>query len=105
MLTPGDVDVIIRQADEAEVDDMWSFVGKQAEQRWLWHAIDHWSGRGVAYVFGRRKDAVFLQLKALREPFGITRYPTDDWGTTRVTSTRPSITWASGIRNRSSGSI
>jgi IS1 family transposase len=31
-------------------------------------------------VFGRRQDAVFLQLKALLEPFGITRYYTDGWG-------------------------
>ena len=34
----------------------------------------------LAYVFGRRKDAVFLQLKALLEPFGLTRYYTDYWG-------------------------
>ena len=30
-------------------------------------------------MFGRRKDAVFLQLKALLEPFGMTRYDTDGW--------------------------
>ena len=52
---------------------------KQA-QRWLWHAIDHRSGQVLAYVFGRRKDEVFLKLKALLEPFGITRYYTDYWG-------------------------
>ena len=34
----------------------------------------------LAYVFGRRKDAVFLQLKALLEPFGLTHYYTDHWG-------------------------
>ena len=34
----------------------------------------------LAYVFGRRKDIVFLKLKALLEPFGITRYYTDGWG-------------------------
>ena len=59
---------------------MWSFVGKKQDQRWLWHAIDHWSGAVLAYVFGRRKDEVFLQLKGLLEPFGITRYHTDHWG-------------------------
>ena len=59
---------------------MWSFVGKKKAQRWLWHAIDHRSGRVLAYVFGRRKDEVFLKLKALLEPFGITRYHTDYWG-------------------------
>jgi insertion element IS1 protein InsB len=30
-------------------------------------------------VFGRRKDDVFLKLKALLEPFGITTYYTDGW--------------------------
>jgi insertion element IS1 protein InsB len=34
----------------------------------------------LAYVFGRRQDTVFLELKALVEPFGITRYCTDGWG-------------------------
>ena len=71
---------IIRRVDEAEADEMWSFVGKKQEPRWLWHAIDHWSGRVLAYVFGRRTDEVFLKLKALLEPFGITRYHTDYWG-------------------------
>ena len=31
-------------------------------------------------MFGRRQDTVFLELKALLEPFGITRYFTDGWG-------------------------
>jgi insertion element IS1 protein InsB len=80
MLNPSDVDVLIWPADEAEVDEMWSFVGKKPNQRWLWHAIDHRTGKILAYVFGRRQDTVFLQLKALLEPFGITRYHTDYWG-------------------------
>ncbi len=80
LLHPDEVTVVIRLADEAEVDEMWSFVGKKREPRWLWHAIDHRSGRVLAYVFGRRKDEVFLKLKALLEPFGITRYYTDYWG-------------------------
>src|SRR5213083_54133 len=59
---------------------MWSFVGHKGNPRWLWHAIDHQTGVVLAYVFGRRKDAVFLQLKALLEPFGLTRFYTDHWG-------------------------
>ena len=59
---------------------MWSYVGKKAEPRWLWHAIDHPSGTVLAYIFGRRQDTVFLQLKQLLEPFGITRFYTDGWG-------------------------
>ena len=80
MLSPGEVAVVIRRADEAEMDEMWSFVQQKKEPRWLWHAIDHRSGKVLAYVFGRRQDEVFLKLKALLEPFGITRYDTDYWG-------------------------
>ena len=65
---------------ESSLDEMWSFVGKKANQRWLWHAIERRSGKVLAYVFGTRKDEVFLQLKALLLPFGISRYYTDNWG-------------------------
>ena len=59
---------------------MWSFVGKKKAPRWLWYAIDHRTGKVLAYVFGQRQDKVFVKLKALLEPFGITRYYTDYWG-------------------------
>jgi len=59
---------------------MWSFVGAKARERWLWHALDHQTGRVLAYVLGTRKDAVFLKLRALLTPFGITRYYTDKAG-------------------------
>jgi len=79
-LHPDEVDVVIQRVEDAEVDEMWSYVGKKREPRWLWHAIDHRSGHVLAYVLGRRKDAVFLKLKGLLEPFGITKYYTDYWG-------------------------
>ena len=69
--------------EESELDQMWSYVGKKTNPRWLWHAIDRQSGQVLAYVFGRRKDQVFLQLKKLLEPFGIQRYCTDNWGAYR----------------------
>ena len=59
---------------------MWSFVGTKKRARWLWHAIDHHSGRVLAYVVGTRKDEVFLKLRALLASFGITRYYTDTAG-------------------------
>ena len=88
-LHPEQVEVEMCRADElarrhgltSELDEMWSYVGKKAEPRWLWHAIDHYSGTVLAYVFGRRQDAVFLKLQGLLEPFGITRFYTDRWGT------------------------
>ena len=71
---------IQRVTDDTELDEMWSYVGKKANQRWLWHAIDHHTGKVLAYVLGDRKDNVFLKLKELLEPFGIRQFYTDDWG-------------------------
>jgi len=79
-LKPDEIAVDIQRAGEAERDEMWSFVGKKGNQRWLWHAIDHHTGTVLAYVFGRRKEEVFLPLTALLEPFGLTRFSTDPWG-------------------------
>ena len=62
---------------------MWSFIGAKEKARWLWHAIDHHTGRVLAYVIGTRKDAVFLKLRALLTPFGVTRYYTDKAGVYR----------------------
>src|SRR2546422_3248877 len=59
---------------------MWSFVGRKQEPQWLWEALDHQTGRIVAYVFGRREDQAFLALKALLAPSGIRRFYTDGWG-------------------------
>jgi len=59
---------------------MWSFVRKKKNQRWLWHAIDHKTGVVLAYVLGKHSDEVLLKIKALLEPFGITRYYADGWG-------------------------
>ncbi len=79
-LDPAKVTIDIERAGEAEIDEMWSFVGNKGNPRWLWHAIDHYTGAVLAYVFGRRQDAVFLKLQALLEPFGLTHYYTDHWG-------------------------
>jgi len=46
----------------------------------LWVAIDHKTRKVLAYTFGRRQDRVFRKLKALLEPFNITMFYTDDWG-------------------------
>jgi insertion element IS1 protein InsB len=79
-INPDDIAVHIERAGEAEMDERWGFVGKKRAPRWLWPAIDHGTGAVLAYVFGRRKDEVFLKLKALLEPFGLTRYSTDHGG-------------------------
>ena len=69
---------------------------------WLWHAIDHYTGKVLAYVFGGRKDEVFSVL--LLEPFGLTRYYTDYWGAYTSPSTRRALPRQTQ-RKKSSASI
>ena len=42
--------------NQAELDEMWSFIGKKQEQRWLWYAIEKESKKVLAYVLGKRDD-------------------------------------------------
>ena len=69
-----EVEVILQKA---EVDEMNSYVAKKKHERWLWHAIDHETGIILAYVLGQRQDQMFLKLKRMLKPFGITKYYTD----------------------------
>jgi hypothetical protein len=85
-LSTSQIKVVLQCVDAAEVDEMWSFVGKKREPCWLWHALDHHTGQVLAYVCGRRTDEVCVKLKPLLEPFGITRYYTDSWGPANGTS-------------------
>ena len=77
---PLECKVKIEKVKDAELDEMWSFVQNKEEQYWLWHAIDHKTGKILAYVFGRRTDEVFNKLKELLEPFRICNFYTDNWG-------------------------
>ncbi|WP_347277943.1 IS1 family transposase [Leptolyngbya sp. FACHB-711] len=77
---PETVEVLLQRADEAEMDEMWSFVGKKNQQRWLWHAIDHASGKVLAYVLADHTDAALKSLMQLLTPFGIEQFYTDGWG-------------------------
>ena len=83
----------------------WAYVVKKATPRWLWHAIDRHTEKVLAYVFGRRKDDVFLGLQKLLEPFGITKFYTDGWGLMSVISPLKSTRWAKRTRRKSKASI
>ena len=48
-MEPLEEPVMVVRVEEAELDEMWSFVRSKAQQRWLWHAIDHRSGQILAY--------------------------------------------------------
>jgi insertion element IS1 protein InsB len=66
--------------EAAAVDEMGSFVGRKAHQRWLWHAIDHLSGVVLAYAVGSRADTVCVELKRVLKPFGLEHFYTDAAG-------------------------
>jgi insertion element IS1 protein InsB len=62
------------------MDEMWSFVARKKQQRWLWHAIDHASGVVLAYVLAPHQEQALVKLVNLLKPFGIKRFFTDAWG-------------------------
>ena len=70
----------VRRVEVAEVDERWTLVKSKAQQRWLWHAIDHLTGVVLAYAFGSRADAVFVELRQLLKPFGLEHCYTDAAG-------------------------
>lgn len=35
---------VSEQETTVEMDEMWSYVGSKANQRWLWHALDRATG-------------------------------------------------------------
>ena len=79
METPPTAAMVVR-VEEAEMDEMWSFVQSKRQQRWLWHAIDHQTGDVLAYVLAPHEDQALETLMDLLTPFGIQQFYTDAWG-------------------------
>jgi insertion element IS1 protein InsB len=68
------------RVEEAELDEMWSFVGSKQHQRWLWHATSHQTGKVLAYVLATHEDGALKQLQQLLALSSIERFYTDSWG-------------------------
>jgi insertion element IS1 protein InsB len=47
---------VVKHVEEAEADEMWSFVRCKKQERWLWHAIDHPSGQLLVYVLAEQSS-------------------------------------------------
>jgi hypothetical protein len=63
------VQVIVHKVEAAEVDEMWSFVGSKSQQRWLWHAIDHYTDHIGKYLSRLRKlDHVIAPKEGFETP-------------------------------------
>jgi len=48
--------ILYEDVEEAELDEMWSFVFSKATQRWLWLALDHQTGHILAYFLQYRPN-------------------------------------------------
>lgn len=68
-----------KRLSDAELDEMWSFIGKKRRQCWLWYAFAPQTKQIVGYVLGRRTDESLARLLDHLAQCRITRFYTDDW--------------------------
>jgi IS1 family transposase/transposase-like protein len=72
-LPPLETTLAEAQVDDVlELDEVWSFVLKKAQQRWIWVALCRRTRQIVAYFIGDRTEASCLQLWR-RLPLAYTR--------------------------------
>jgi insertion element IS1 protein InsB len=55
---------VILQRLEAELDELWSFVGKKANRQWVWIAMDASTRQVIAFYVGDRSQVSAEQLWA-----------------------------------------
>ena len=103
---PDDMAVAIERAGEAEaeMDEMWSFVGHKGNPRWLWHAIDHHTGKVLAYVLAAAKTTSSCSSKRCWSLSG-SRFLYGSLGGVQRHLTPTCIVRANGTPRKSSASI
>jgi IS1 family transposase len=66
---PAGTQAVILQRLEAEVDELWSFVGKKANRHWVWIAMDATTRQVIAFHVGDRSGqsakALWEQIPAV----------------------------------------
>lgn len=70
---------LLSRITDLQLDEMWSFVGKKANQRWLWYGFDAARKQIVGWQTGRRTDATCERLLAKLAGCQVLRYCTDEW--------------------------
>jgi IS1 family transposase len=71
--------IVPERITDLEIDEMWSFVGKKENQRWLWYAFDPARKKIVCWQIGRRTDESCRKLLGKLEDCQVLRYHTDGW--------------------------
>ncbi len=71
------------QADDVlELDELWSFVGKKQQKRWLWVALCRRTRQIVSFYIGRRDTASCRQLwRGIPAEYRACRCVSDTWST------------------------
>src|SRR5215208_5200403 len=59
---PGGTPAVILQRLGAELDELWSFVGKKANRQWVWIAMDATTRQVIAFHVGDRSQVSAEQL-------------------------------------------
>jgi IS1 family transposase len=57
VMSPSSARRVILQRLEAELDELWSFVGKMANRHWIWIAMDATTHQVIAFHIGDRSQA------------------------------------------------
>ena len=66
--------------DVLELDEVWSFVLKKAQKRWLWTAMCRRTRQIIAYVIGDRSEATCQKLwQAIPEMYKSCQSYSDFW--------------------------
>jgi insertion element IS1 protein InsB len=71
--------VVPARITDLEIDEMWSFVGRKENQRWLWYAFDPARQQIVCWQIGRRTDETCRKLLKKLAGCVVLRYYTDEW--------------------------
>ena len=61
------------------MDEMWSYVKKKKQQRWLFHAIEKSANKILAYEIGPRTKNTLIKLLEKLQIFNVADYYTDAW--------------------------
>ena len=94
---------ISRPDDVLELDELWSFVLKKSEKRWIWIALCRRTRQVVAYFIGDRSEASCRELwKRIPEDYKGCRSYSDFWETYQNVfspETHQSVGKESGLTN------
>ena len=64
---------------ELEIDEIWTFVGRKDNARWLWYGFDPARKKIVCWELGDRSDETCQRLLSKLAQSQVLRYCTDNW--------------------------